>query len=99
MTAINVQDVQEGVLTGVRRGQEAVVGAVKTCVETVRAVTPKLPVPAVPFADRLPRLEGTVASAYDFAEALLASQRKFAGELLAALPHGAEDKGAEDKAA
>ena len=102
MTAFNVHDVQQEILSGIRAGQEAMVGAVKTCVETVRAVAqklpaPKLPVPSVPFADRLPRPEGVVASAYDFAEALLASQRKFAEELLVMLSGGKED--AEDKAA
>src|SRR5579859_6366177 len=90
MTAINVQDVQEEVLSGIRAGQEAVVGAVKTCVQTVQAVAPKLPVPSVPFGDRLPRPEGVVTRAYDFAEALLASQRKFAEDLIEALiPLGA----------
>jgi len=107
MTAFNVHDVQQEILSGIRAGQEAMVGAVKTCVETVRAVAQKLPapklpvpgvpVPSVPFADRLPRPEGVVASAYDFAEALLASQRKFAEELLVMLSGGKED--AEDKAA
>lgn len=96
MTAFDVHDVQQEILSGIRAGQEAVVGTVQTCVETVQAVAPKLPVPSVPFADRLPRPEGVVASAYDFAEALLASQRKFAEELLAVLPGGAE--GAGDKA-
>ncbi|HZR48350.1 MAG TPA: hypothetical protein VFB06_02420 [Streptosporangiaceae bacterium] len=86
MTAFNVQD---SVLSGIRAGQEAVVGAVKTCVETVQAIAPKLPVPNVPFADRLPRPEGVVARAYEFAETLLASQRTFAEELLAVLPGGA----------
>ena len=102
MSAFNVQDVQDGVLSGIRAGQEAVVGAVRTCVATAQAVTPKLAapklavpnVPFVPFADRLPRPEGVVARAYDFAEALLASQRKFAEELLAVLPRGSEDKAA-----
>jgi len=48
----------------------------------------------VPGADKLPKPEDVVASAYDFAEQLLASQRKFAEEVLkatAALLPGAED--------
>ena len=36
----------------------------------------------VPGADKLPKPEEVVASAYDFAEQLLASQRKFAEEVL-----------------
>ena len=38
----------------------------------------------VPFADKLPKPEEVVANAYDFAEKLLASQRKFAEEVLKA---------------
>jgi hypothetical protein len=36
----------------------------------------------VPLADQLPKPEEVVASAYDFAEQLLASQRTFAEEIL-----------------
>src|SRR6201981_1550437 len=68
--------------------------AIRPWVETVRTVTPKLPsayadrlpsLPSVtvPFADRLPKPEDVVASGYDFAEHLLAIQRKFAEDLLA----------------
>ena len=38
----------------------------------------------VPGADKLPKPEELVSSAYDFAEQLLASQRKFAEEVLKA---------------
>ena len=38
----------------------------------------------MPLADKLPKPEEVVASAYDFAEQLLASQRKFAEEVLKA---------------
>ena len=44
---------------------------------------PKLPSVTVPFADRLPKPEEVVANGYDFAEHLLANQRKFAEDLLA----------------
>jgi len=102
MNAIKVEDVQEAVLTGVRKGQEAVVGAVHTCVGAVQAVTPRVPAPSVPFADRLPRPEQVVASMYGLAEAVLASQRKFAEELLKAtspLLPGSSETAPEDKAA
>jgi hypothetical protein len=55
----------------------------------------------VPLADKLPKPEEVVASAYDFAEQLLHSQRKFAEEVLkatAALPGLSKDKSEEDKA-
>ena len=48
----------------------------------------------MPFADKLPKPEEVVASAYDFAEQLLAGQRRFAEEVLKAtgsLMPGTED--------
>ena len=78
------QDLQDEILTTVRKGQESVIDAIKTWVETVQAITPKIPAVDVPFAGQLPKPEEVVASAYDFAEQLLASQRKFAEDVLAA---------------
>ena len=84
------QDVQDEILKTVRKSQEAVIEAVQTWAETVQSITPKLPGVKVPFADQLPKPDEVVASAYDFAEQLLASQRRFAEDLLkattAALP-------------
>src|SRR5215471_5020054 len=88
------QDLQDEILTTVRKGQESVVDAIKTWVETVQSMTPKVPAVDVPFADKLPKPEEIVASAYDFAEQLLASQRRFAEEVLKAtssLMPGTED--------
>src|SRR5580693_5452910 len=77
---------QEEVLAATRKGQEAMMAVVKTWLETVRTATPKLPskLPQVglPFADKLPTPQDAVASAYHLAEQLLASQRKFAEELV-----------------
>ena len=79
------QEVQEQILDAVRKSQETVVEAIKTWADTVQAITPSLPaVPAVPFVDKLPKPGELVASAYDFAEQLLASQRKFAEDVLEA---------------
>src|ERR1700759_919379 len=78
------QDVQNEILTTVRKSQESVIDAIKTWVETVQSITPKLPSVDVPFAGKLPKPEEVVASAYDFAEQLLASQRRFAEEVLKA---------------
>jgi hypothetical protein len=79
---IPTQEIQKEFLSAVRKGQETVLDAIRTWVETVQSVTPKLP--TVPLADRLPKPEEVVASAYDFAEALLASQRTFAEDVLKA---------------
>ena len=90
------QDLQNEVLTTVRKGQESVIDAIKTWVETVQAITPKIPAVDLPFADKLPKPGDVVAGGYDFAEQLLASQRKFADEVVKAaaplLPAPGESK-------
>src|SRR6201995_1007708 len=97
MPSTPTRDLPEEFLAATRKSQEAMIRAIRTWVETVKTVTPKLPsayaplserlpkLPSVtvPFADRLPKPEDVVASGYDFAERLLANQRKFAEELLA----------------
>ena len=94
MVSTPTQDLQNEVLNTVRKSQETVIDALKTWVETVQSITPKVPAVDMPFADKLPKPEEVVASAYDFAEQLLASQRKFAEEVLKAtssLTPGAQD--------
>ena len=94
MASTPTQDLQNEVLITVRKSQESVIDALKTWVETVQSITPKVPAVDMPFADKLPKPEEVVASAYDFAEQLLASQRKFAEEVLKAtssLTPGAQD--------
>ena len=78
------QGLQDEVLNTVRKSQEAVIDAIRTWSETVQSITPKLPAVPVPGAGQLPKPEEVVASAYDFAEQLLASQRKFAEEVVKA---------------
>ena len=66
----------------------------------VQSITPKIPSVPVPGADKLPRPEELVASAYDFAQQLLASQRKFAEEVIkatASLMPGTEDTAKDGK--
>src|SRR5271170_1821557 len=88
---------QEEVLAATRKSQETMMAAVKNWLETVRTATPKLTsvytltdkLPklsdvGLPFADKLPTPQDAVANAYHLAEQLLASQRKFAEELLKA---------------
>ena len=84
MASNPAQDLQEEFLSAVRKSQETVIDAIKTWVETVQSITPKVPSVQVPGADKLPKPEEVVASAYDFAEQLLASQRRFAEEVLKA---------------
>jgi hypothetical protein len=94
MASTPTQDLQNEVLNTVRKSQESVIDAIKTWVETVQSITPKIPAVDMPFADKLPKPEEVVASAYDFAEQLLAGQRKFAEEVLkatSALTPGTKD--------
>ena len=78
------QELQDEFLNTIRKSQETVIDAIRSWVESVQSITPKVPSVQVPGADKLPKPEEVVASAYDFAEQLLASQRKFAEEVLKA---------------
>jgi hypothetical protein len=94
-TAITTaQELEEGFLSATRKGQEIVLEAIKTWVDTVQSFTPELPAVNVPFADWAPQPEDVVTGAYDFAAQVLASQKKFAAELIKTaaplLPSGAK---------
>jgi hypothetical protein len=78
------QELQDQFLSIVRKSQEMALDAIKSMVDNVQTITPKLPSVDVPFADRLPKPQDVVASGYDFAEKLLSSQRKFADEVVKA---------------
>jgi hypothetical protein len=84
------QEMQDEFLNTIRKSQETVVEAIKSWVEAVQSITPKLPSVNVPLTDKLPKPEEVVANAYDFAEKLLASQRQFAEDMVKAmeLPSG-----------
>jgi hypothetical protein len=82
MPSYSQQDVQDEFLKVIRTSQETVVEAIKTWVETVKAVTPKVPTGQVSLAEKLPKPQEIVSNAYDFAEKLLSSQRQFAGDLV-----------------
>jgi hypothetical protein len=84
MASNPAQDLQEEVLNTIRKSQETFVDAIKTWVDTVQSITPKIPSVDMPLADKLPKPEELVASAYDFAEQLLKSQRQFAEEVIKA---------------
>ena len=90
------QELQDQFLAIVRKSQEMALDAIKTMVDTVQTITPKIPSVDMPFADRLPKPQDVVASGYDFAEKLLTSQRKFANDVVKAaaplLPGNGESK-------
>jgi hypothetical protein len=92
------KEMQDQILATVRMSQAAVVEALQTWASAVQSITPDLPDVNVPFTDKLPKPTELVASAYDFAEQLLASQRKFAEEVLrATAPILTPDHGAAKK--
>jgi hypothetical protein len=79
------QELQGEILKTVRKGQEAVVDAIQTWADAVQSIKPSMPDLNIPLTDKLPQPAEVVATAYDFAEQLLAAQRKFAEEALAAI--------------
>jgi hypothetical protein len=95
-TSTPTQELQDQFLAIVRKSQEMALDAIKSMVDTVQTITPKIPSVDVPFAEKLPKPQDVVASGYDFAEKLLSSQRKFANDIVKAtaplLPGNGESK-------
>jgi hypothetical protein len=84
MTATTAtQELQGEILKTVRKSQEFVVDAIQAWADAVQAIKPPLPDVNIPFTDKLPQPGEFVTGAYDFAEQLLATQRKFAEDVLA----------------
>jgi hypothetical protein len=83
-TTSTQQELQDQFLSIVTKSQEMALDAIKSMVDTVQTITPRIPAVDVPFADRLPKPQDVVASGYDFAQKLLSSQRKFADEVVKA---------------
>jgi hypothetical protein len=78
------QELQDQFLSIVSKSQEMALDAIKSMVDTIQTITPKIPAVDVPFTDRLPKPQDVVANGYDFAQKLLSSQRKFADEVVKA---------------
>ena len=84
MTAnTTTQELQGEILKTVRKSQEFVVDAIQAWADAVQAIKPPMPDVNIPFTDKLPQPGDVVAGTYDFFEQLLASQRKFAEDVLA----------------
>jgi hypothetical protein len=78
------KEMQGQILETIRKSQEAVTNAIRTWADAVHSITPSVPIPSVPLADKMPKPGDLLANAYDFAEQLLAAQRKFAEDVLQA---------------
>jgi len=79
------QEIQADFFGAVNKGEEAFVDATKRWAKAVQSVMPAIPMPDLPYSDKMPKPEEFVASSYHFAEELLSSQRKFAESLLEAI--------------
>jgi hypothetical protein len=84
------QEFQSEIMNAISKSQAAVVDAIEKWATTVQSMKPELPELNLPFADslniadKLPKPDELVRNAYDFAEQLLANQRKFAENVLKA---------------
>ena len=78
------QELQREILKTVRKSRETVVDAIQMWTDAVQAIKPPMPEVSIPFSDKLPKPSELVAGTYDFVEELLAAQRKFAEDVLAA---------------
>ena len=76
------QELQETFLSAIHKSQEITLHAIKAWVETVGYFTPQVSYAHLPLADRLPKAHDVVASSFGFAEQMLASQRRFADDVL-----------------
>src|SRR5437763_792365 len=88
------QELQDQFLSIVTKSQEMALDAIKSMVDSIQTITPRIPAVDMPFADRLPKPQDVVARADHFAEQLLASQRKFAEEMhkaTSSLPPSTQD--------
>jgi hypothetical protein len=79
------QEVQAQVLETVRKSQEFSLGAIRAWSDAVQSMMPSVPASFPVLPDNLPKPEEVVANAYDFAEQLLATQRKFAEDVFRAI--------------
>ena len=77
------QAVQDQVLDGVRKSQQAIVEAVQAWADTVKRLTPEVP-SAAKVTEQMPEPAELIDNAFDFASQLLAAQRQFAHDVLAA---------------
>jgi len=84
MAATITQELEEQFLSTIRKSQEIALDALKPLVEAVRYAIPTMPTVRVPLAGPLPTAHEAVADGYEFAEHLLANQRRFADEVITA---------------
>jgi len=82
MATVPTQELQEDFLSAIRRSQEMTLQAIKVWVDTAEYFTPKVSYAHLPFARLLPTPYDVVGGSFDFAEQILASQRRFTDDVL-----------------
>jgi hypothetical protein len=81
-TTSSIDGFQDEILATIRKSQDVVVETIQQWADVVQSVMPAFPALNLPYVDKLPKPETLVSGAYDFAEQLLAMQRKFAEDVL-----------------
>jgi hypothetical protein len=81
------QELQESFLSAIRKTQDITLQAIKLWVDTAEYLTPKVSYAHLPFARLLPEPHDLVDSGFDFAEQMLASQRRFTDDVLKVTSH------------
>lgn len=93
-----VQKVTEQVLDNVRTAQAAAVSSVGFWAQAAQSLSSKAPVPGVAaWSERLPQPSALVDDAFDAFEKVVANQREFGHQLVAAVKPVAEPASAAKK--
>jgi len=82
MATTPTQELQESFLSAIRKSQDITLQAIKVWVDTAEYFTPKVSYAHLPFARLLPKPHDVVGRSFDFAEQMLASQRRFTDDAL-----------------
>ncbi len=84
MAAAATWELPESLLSAIWKSQEITLHAIKAWAGAAGYVTVTVPCARLPFAGLLPSAHDVVASSFDFAGQVLAGQRRFAYDVLAA---------------
>lgn len=82
MATTATQELQESFLSAIRKSQDITLQAIKVWVDAAEYFTPKVSYAHLPFARLLPTPHDVVGGSFDFAEQMLASQRRFTDDVL-----------------
>lgn len=82
MATTPTQELQDSFLSAIRKSQDITLQVIKVWVDTAEYFTPKVSYAHLPFAGLLPTPHDVVGTSFDFAEQILASQRRFTDDVL-----------------